>query len=102
MLKDRVQLTLVVIALGALSLLLAVLQYRWLSQLRDAELTSLQARLRTATRQIETQFGLELSRLIFVFGEGDRFSVESNLRHWETIAPHPQLLRNALIADAEG
>ena len=100
--KGRVQLVLVVTALATLSLLFAVLQYKWLSQLRAAELVSLQSRLRTATRQIETQFGLELSRLIVIFGEGDQFSVESNLRHWETSAPYPLILRKAVIANAAG
>lgn len=98
----RAQLAFVIIALATLALVFAVLQYEWLRQLSDAELVSFHSRLRMATEQFETQFGLELSRLLFVFENGDQFSVERNLRHWQASAPYPRILRKTVIATATG
>ena len=91
------------IALSVLAVLIAgiaVLQYRSLGQLGEAERTRLRAGMQSATNGFARELDNELSRLFAAFGRMDvgPSGIEESMRRWKATAAYPQLLKSASIA----
>ena len=80
-----------VAALLALIPAVAMLQYQWLGQLSEAESMRLHANLQSATKQFESEFDRELTRLFLVFGsfEFQQSSLEESEHRWNINASYP-------------
>jgi two-component system, OmpR family, sensor histidine kinase SenX3 len=97
---------LLVIALIALLPVLAVLQYRWLGQVSQAERERMQANLRLAISQFRQGFDGELSRIFLHFqsapaGPIDRIETYFNERMtaWRSSSPYPRLVSEVYWLD---
>jgi signal transduction histidine kinase len=101
-------LTWLVAAMLILLPVLAVLQFRWLGQLSDAERERLQRNLRATTTEITTALDLELARVI-VGLQVDGLTLHEQAweryaeRHaaWGAAALDPAIVRDVLLADAD-
>ncbi len=102
-------LTWLVAAMLILLPVLAVLQFRWLGQLSDAERERLQRNLRATTTEITTALDLELARVI-VGLQVDGLTLHEQAwdryaeRHaaWGAAAIDAAIVRGVLLADADG
>jgi signal transduction histidine kinase len=110
----RVRPPLIVVAAALLGLiaLLAVLQYRWLGQISEAERERLRAGLTTGATEFATDFDRELARAFLLFqpdgpeGSGpeqpgdDRMAERFAVRHdrWQASARFPRLLERFYLA----
>jgi signal transduction histidine kinase len=97
---------LLVIALIALLPVLALLQYRWLGQVSQAERERMQANLRQAISQFRQGFDGELSRIFLHFqsaptGPIDRIETYYNERMtaWRSSSPYPHLVSEVYWLD---
>ncbi|MEP6963349.1 MAG: HAMP domain-containing sensor histidine kinase, partial [Acidobacteriota bacterium] len=86
---------------------LAVLQYRWIAQVSEADAGRLQAALRASITRFTEDFNGELERLtqIVVGGSSsetrlDAAVVESRVELWRGASQHPQILKQVWMADA--
>jgi len=96
------------IALLALLPLLAVLQYRWIGQLNQAERERMQANLRTASANLAQEFNRELARACRSFQVGPPFFYERNwdsfsgrYTQWVETALYPALLRDIFVVEPQ-
>ena len=103
--------TLYALAGGALLLLplMAVLQYRWIGQLSDAERERRERTLKQATTQVAQDLDLELFRALVglqVHGDtlqaGDWVEYAERVDAWQSAATSTALVRDVLLADRDG
>src|SRR5687767_7134730 len=99
--------TLVTCALLVLLPALAVLQYRWVGQVSDAERERMQHNLRNAASQFRDAFDLEVGRAILGLQVGpitarDGASEQYTDRYetWVDTSEHPQLVSSIFLVDA--
>jgi len=97
--RDR-SLMLLAVALPALLIALAVLQYRWVGELSDAQLDRLRAAARARAAQLGSRLDREVTRaFLWLAPEPDRIDkpcealLERALR-WRERAPHPSLVKS--------
>ena len=95
-------------ALGLVALLglLAILQYRWLGQVSEAEHERMRANLRTAITNFATDFDREIVRPFIYFHLNPRVNVTSRSDHlaeryrlWQDDSPNPGLRCDASLKD---
>jgi len=110
MFKDRV--TPVMFVLVALLLLLLALmgwlQYRWVGQASDSYRDRLQANLRDEAAHFGEDFDREMARIYLNFqmdaamlqGKSEQ-KFSQRYSHWLATAPHPQLVKDVLLVDAD-
>ena len=98
----------VALALLALIVLLAALQYRWLGRISDAEREGMRSALNTRATGFAGDFDAELTRAYLLFQvdpQGtDDLSGRVSLRYdrWLTTARYPRLMKEVYIAGPEG
>lgn len=91
--------------------LLAVLQYRWLTEVSEGERVQMQLHLHAAAEQFTGNFDRELTRAFLVFQpepkDGPRMTPRAlaaaaaqSWRLWQTTAPHPELVRALDLVEA--
>lgn len=93
------------VALCAVLVTLATLQYRWIEQLADLQRVELDQDLRVSTNRFVNDFNRELqgmARILIVGGGSDRVSLESDvaerLRVWRQTSSHAGLVRQVWLA----
>ena len=93
-------------ALLALLPVLAVLQYRWIGQLNQAERERMQANLRTASANFAHEFNWELARACRAFQVGpplfadrDWDALSGRYNQWVETAPYPNLVRDIFVVE---
>ena len=100
-----------VLGIGLLVLLpvLALLQYRWIGQVSQAEGERMQANLRTAAAQFSREFNQELTRACVAFqmdaatlSEKDWQRYARRYDDWLRTAPYPNLVRNFYFVERTG
>ena len=94
-----------VVALLALLTLLAILQYRWLGQVSQAERDRMRANLRSATSHFAHDFDREIARAFVYFRVSPMTSpaaredyLVERYRLWQEEAPYPLLVDNLFLA----
>jgi signal transduction histidine kinase len=100
-------LTLIVVAaLFGLLALLAVLQHRWLGEVRQGERERMQANLRVAASHFTQEIDGELTRAFFAFQMDASLAKDRTRRHyadcfarWSTSATYPQLVKGLLLVE---
>ena len=101
--RGRVPLGVVAVALFGLLVLLALLQYRWLGQISDADRAQRRARLEQDAREFAQDFDRELTRAYLLFqgepfhatGSDDLMSrVSQRYDHWQSTSTFPRLLKD--------
>src|SRR4051812_11916419 len=100
--------TLVTAALLILLPTLAVLQYRWVEQVRDADRDRMQTHVHNAAMQFHEALDGEILRAIINLQVGaatarDGYSDRYTDRYdgWLATAAHPQIVANVLLIDAD-
>ena len=97
-------------ALGLVALLglLAILQYRWLGQVSEAEHERMRANLRTAITNFATDFDREIVRPFIYFHLNPRVNVTSRSDHlaeryrlWQDDSPNPGLVKALFLAQRD-
>jgi signal transduction histidine kinase len=105
------QLMVVVSALVGILVILAVLQYRWIGQVSEADRERLQARLQTSISQFRQEFNRELLDVCMAFRRDRTALTQRDWRYyaqryeyWLEAAPYPELVANLYIwqADRDG
>lgn len=89
-------------------LLLAVLQYRWIGQVSEADRDRLQRELRMALSRFADDFDGEFDRLVQVLSNGtpepagvpDTAILASRMDLWRNIARHPQAVKQVWLAES--
>src|SRR3954452_2389061 len=85
------------LALGGALIMLAVLQYRWIGQLADAERQRMQSSMEFAANHFSDEFDRELTRLFVAFqGPLRDASAETSQRRfdeWVTTARDPRIVK---------
>lgn len=96
----------VIIAVAILLPLLAVLQYRWLGEVSQAERERLQANIRTGAEQFRQDFDQEILRTVLTFqmetGDqtpGLKAELAGKYDSWVSHAPYAKLVRAILLAE---
>ena len=93
--------------LAALLSVLAVLQYRWIGEVSQAERQRLQARLDAAAEHFGDDLAREVSRAFFAFQPGmgrpagSEASVAERWRRWRETAPQPGLVRDVYVVERQ-
>jgi signal transduction histidine kinase len=80
-------------------LTLAVLQYRWIGQVSEADRDRLQRGLRTSVNRFSDDFNGEIERLVQVLTAGPN-DAQSRVALWSDVAQHPGILKKVWAADA--
>jgi signal transduction histidine kinase len=102
-------LTVVTAALLVLLPTLAILQYRWVGQVSEAERDRMERNLRVSSAQFSDAFddeigdavtGLRMSATTVSDGAWNRYADRHST--WTATAEHPELLANIFLIDAEG
>ena len=94
------------VGLLALLTLLAILQYRWLGQVSEAEHERMSANLRTAITNFANDFDLEIARVFLYFHLNPKVNITSRTDHladryrlWQNESPAPDLLKGLFLAE---
>jgi len=92
--------------LGVLLLVLcalALVQYRWIDQVAEAQRQRAKANLTAALSSLESDFDVEITRAFVVFQVPFASVTDYSERYMEWVhhAPYPNLIRGVYIADAE-
>jgi signal transduction histidine kinase len=102
-------LRLLTVALLVLLPALAVLQYRWVGQVSDAERERMQRNLRNAALQFREAFDVEVGRAVLSLQVGpvtarDGSSEQYTDRYeaWVDTSEHPRLVSDIYVVDADG
>jgi signal transduction histidine kinase len=89
----------VLAALAGILVVLAVLQYRWISQVSEADRERIQAGLENSVRQFRQEFNRELLNLCLASearpgqaDEEDRNRIAERLENWLQVSPYPGLV----------
>jgi signal transduction histidine kinase len=87
---------------------LAVLQYRWLGQVSQAERDELSRSLAERAQDFAEDFDREISRAYFAFQLGDEpvdlkrpESIEKRLASWRAVARHPGIVRHVYLVNPQ-
>lgn len=96
----------VIVAVAILLPVLAVLQYRWLGEVSQAERERLQANIRTGAEQFRQDFNQEILRTVLAFqmetGDetpGLKAELAAKYDSWVSHAPYAKLVRAVLLAE---
>src|SRR5262245_30742141 len=88
--------------------LLAVLQYRWLTQLSEREQEHLKSNLNATAIHFSQEFDDELTRIYVALSPPPGLVQEEGLTayatqysHWQTIAQYPRLVKEILVGRIE-
>lgn len=87
-------------------IVLAVLQYRWIGQVSEADRDRLQRELRTALSRFAEDFDGEFDRLVQVLsnpeqgGASDPTILARRVELWRSLARHPQAVKHVWIAES--
>src|SRR5688572_7686026 len=102
-------LTVLTSALLVLLPALAVMQYRWVGQVSDAERERMQRTLRVAAFQFRESFDDEIVRVVnglradaTTVREGVWYRYADRFQTWSESAEHPAIVANVYLVDAEG
>ena len=87
------------VVLFAALLVLAVLQYRWIGQVSEADRDRLQQGMRAAVARFSDDFNGEMERLVQVLTSGPN-DLETRVALWSDVARHPGILKKVWEADA--
>lgn len=90
-----------IVLFGAL-LVLAVLQYRWIGQVSEADRDRLQRDLRTAVGRFSDDFNVEIERMVQVVTSGTGENLQERATLWADVTQHPGILKKIWEADAPG
>jgi signal transduction histidine kinase len=100
--------TILLVAIAVLLPLLALLQYRWLGQLSEAEGERMQSLLRSAATQFTQAFDAEIARAYTVFQRAKKTELEKlsddyaqRFEEWKATATHPQLARELFVVSTD-
>lgn len=102
-------LTLLTLALLVLLPALALLQYRWVGQVSDAERERMQRNLKVAADQFREEFDGEIARAFLSLqvgtmtardGASDRYTDRYDT--WVNTTAHPRIVANIFLIDADG
>ena len=90
--------------LGGLLLLLcvlAVVQYRWINQVAEAERQRAKTELAAALSHLESDFDIEITRAFAIFAAptADLGEYAERYQQWQSLAPYPGLLHGVYIID---
>jgi hypothetical protein len=104
--KDRVLSSAVVLALAAVLVVLAVLQYRWSQQVSEAASDRLKSNLQTAMMHFRDGLGHELGGIALAL-HFDSQSTEpavyvQQIEQWKQTAAYPDLIANLYMWKADG
>src|SRR5688500_13378623 len=85
--------------LSVLLVILAVLQYRWIGEISDAELERMKVNLQVASNQFSNDFDGEMTRLYGGFQLRNGFPTTAGpliarYNTWAATAPFPQMVRS--------
>lgn len=99
--KERAVSTLVILCLSAILIVLAVLQYRWSSEVSDADSARMRARLQSSLLAFRQDLQRELGAVCFPFqslpsGAGLDGYAEA-YRAWSRSTPHPGLVARLFV-----
>ena len=91
--------------LFAAMLVLAVLQYRWIGQVSEADRDRLQRGLRGAVNRFTDDFNGDIERLGQVLtgggpGGGNGQPLEARMELWRGLARHPQIVKQVWMGEA--
>jgi signal transduction histidine kinase len=107
--KRSIPSVVVLLALSALLVLLAVLQYRWSGKVSETERERMQKNLDTASRQFQEAFYREVLHVCETFqldrvdyAEEDKAQFVERYKYWERIAEHPQIVAGLFIWKSGG
>ena len=96
------------VGLLALLTLLAILQYRWLGQVGEAEHERMRANLSTAITNFANDFDQEIARAFLYFHLNPRVNVPSRGDHlaeryrlWQDESPHPDLVKGLFLSERD-
>jgi signal transduction histidine kinase len=103
--RERTLMTAGILALAAILVVLAVLQYRWSEELHDGARVRMMASLQASLAGFREDFSRELSGLAFAFQiDGDGFDAPADgelfvqrLEAWKRTAAHPALADHILL-----
>jgi signal transduction histidine kinase len=97
-----------VVLLGLLPVL-ALMQYRWIGQVSEAERQRRQAALETSVAQFVTDFDSEITRAYLTFqpvaareGQGLETRFAERYREWNRLAPYSRLMRGLYVIERNG
>ncbi len=95
------------VLLAVLLVVLAVLQYRWIAEVSQAERQRMRAGLQAAAERLAAEVDREVGRVVHTFEPAPRGSGEAagdpgerllrQLRSWRATAPHPELVRDLFV-----
>jgi signal transduction histidine kinase len=98
----------VLIALAGILVVLAVLQYRWISQVSEADRERIQTALENSVRQLRQEFNRELLNLCLASeprpGQADPEDwsrVAERMENWLQVSPYPGLVSQVYLWEAE-
>ena len=84
--------------IAVLMVVLAALQYRWISKASRAEQQRLRSGVEAAADGFADDLGHEVTRVLFAFQPGHERSVAERYRHWRETAVSPRLVREVFTA----
>jgi two-component system, OmpR family, sensor histidine kinase SenX3 len=95
------------VLLAVLLGVLAVLQYRWIAEVSQAERQRMRAGLQAAAERLAAEVDREVGRVVHTFEPAPRRGGEAagdpsdrllrQLRSWRATAPHPELVRDLFV-----
>ena len=95
------------VLLAVLLGVLAVLQYRWIAEVSQAERQRMRAGLQAAAERLAAEVDREVGRVVHTFEPAPRGGGEAagdagarllrQLRSWRATAPHPELVRDLFV-----
>jgi two-component system, OmpR family, sensor histidine kinase SenX3 len=98
----------VLAALAGILVMLAVLQYRWISQVSEADRERIQTSLENSVRQFRQEFNRELLNLCLASeprpGQGadqDGSHVAERLENWLQVSPYPGIVSQVYLWETE-
>ncbi len=104
----RTKSTLVIVVLLCLLVVLAILQYRWIGQVSEAEQERMLSGLEVAARRFAEDFDLEVTRA-FLYFQGEPGMARQNpqaevlrcFRRWLAEAPYPEFIAEVVLAERD-
>src|SRR5262245_19272578 len=105
--RFRLRFLLLAVLLAAFAVL-AILQYRWIGEVSEAERQRLQNSVQQATNRFAEEFNGEVTRALQALVEGPRFLAEEGLSRygelylqWKATTAYPQIVGNLFIVEIE-
>jgi signal transduction histidine kinase len=98
----------ILVALAGILVVLAVLQYRWISQVSEADRERIHTALENSVRQLRQEFNRELLNLCLASeprpGQGapeDWSRVAERMENWLQVSPYPGMVSQVYLWEAE-